>query len=55
MVTTHTEEQVVQYYCSILDNILPRNLLHKRNTFSGVNIPYIYFAVKYKCFQGASQ
>ena len=34
---------------------MPRNLLQKRNPFSGVNIPYIYFTVKYRCFQGASQ
>lgn len=55
VIVTRTEKEVVRYYRSILDNTLPRNLLQKRNTFSGVNIPYIYFTVKFKCFQGASQ
>ena len=54
-ITNHTEDEVIQYYRSILDNILPRNLLQKRNTFSATNVPYTYFTVKYKCFQNAAQ
>ena len=42
----YSNDDILHKYRPILDNILPRNLFQRSNTFSLEIIPYAYFMVK---------